>query len=197
MTDSLVFDAIVLAGGRGSRLGLVDKATLDVGDGPLLDRVLEAVSKARRIAVVGPQRELPPTVRQVRENPVFGGPTAAVVTGLQVLADEPSPWTVVLGCDLPLAGEAVPLLLADPERDGATLKDGNGRTQWVAGIYRSSSLYRAADALGDPTDQPLRALLGGLDVRTVTAPGRVSQDVDTWDHVSDWNEYFTEGEADE
>ena len=42
------YDAIVLAGGRGSRLGLVDKATLDVGDGPLLAGVLEAVADDAR-----------------------------------------------------------------------------------------------------------------------------------------------------
>ncbi|MFZ2514092.1 MAG: NTP transferase domain-containing protein, partial [Candidatus Lutibacillus vidarii] len=39
-------DAIVLAGGRGSRLGGVDKGAVPVAGRALLDRVLDAVSGA-------------------------------------------------------------------------------------------------------------------------------------------------------
>lgn len=191
------YDAIVLAGGRGSRLGLLDKATLDVGDGPLLEGVLAAVADARNVVVVGPRRPLPVSVHQVREEPAFGGPAAAVVTGLRELSRDPSRWTMVLACDLPLAREAVPLLLSGRREDGCVLADEGGRAQWVAGVYRTDALTRVAKDLGDPTDRPLRALLGPIDVRTVPAPGRVCEDVDTWDQVAAWNDYFVEGEADD
>lgn len=197
------YDAIVLAGGRGSRLGLVDKATLDVGDGPLLAGVLEAVAAARHVVVVGPPRDLPAHIHQVREEPVFGGPAAAVVTGLHALptesgTDGAAPWTIVLGCDLPLARQAVPLLLATRRDEGCVLADGEGHAQWVAGVYSTSALVAAAESLGDATDRPLRALLGRLSTRALAAPGRVGDDVDTWDQVSEWNDYFIDGEdADE
>lgn len=193
------FDAIVLAGGRGSRLGLVDKATLDVGDGPLLSGVLDAVSAARNVVVVGPPRDLPTHIRQVREEPVFGGPAAALVTGLRTLtsefdADDAAPWTIVLACDLPLARQAVPLLLDARDGDGSVLADGSGRASWVAGIYSTPALLAAATDLGDATDLPLRALLGRLSTRSVAAPGRVGDDVDTWDQVSEWNDYFIDAD---
>lgn len=197
MLDSDAYDAIVLAGGRGSRLGLVDKATLDVGDGPLLDGVLKAVDSARNVVVVGPPRDLPPSVHQIREDPVFGGPAAATVTGLRKLEGERAPWTLVLACDLPLAREAVPLLLAGRDRDGCVLADGRGRTQWVAGVYRTEPLVQAASALHDPTDKSMRALFGGIDVTAIEAPNRVCEDVDTWDQVASWNDYFIEGDPDD
>uniref|UniRef100_UPI0039EF6021 molybdenum cofactor guanylyltransferase n=1 Tax=Sinomonas sp. G460-2 TaxID=3393464 RepID=UPI0039EF6021 len=51
----LAFDAIVLAGGRSSRLGGYPKPRLVYEGVTLLDRALGAVSAARRVAVVGPE----------------------------------------------------------------------------------------------------------------------------------------------
>ncbi|MEU4744233.1 NTP transferase domain-containing protein, partial [Actinosynnema sp. NPDC023658] len=49
--------AVVLAGGRGSRLGGVDKASLVVDGRTLLDHVLDAVAAARQVIVVGPRKD--------------------------------------------------------------------------------------------------------------------------------------------
>lgn len=46
------FDAVVLAGGRSSRLGGRSKALLQLDGSTLLRRTLEAVRGSRRIAVV-------------------------------------------------------------------------------------------------------------------------------------------------
>jgi molybdopterin-guanine dinucleotide biosynthesis protein A len=92
------YDAIVLAGGRGSRLGHVDKPGLTVGDATLLDRVLAAVSDAERTIVVGPRRATSRPVIWCRESPAGGGPVAAVAAGCAHASAE----TVLLvACDLP------------------------------------------------------------------------------------------------
>ncbi|MEH0111212.1 NTP transferase domain-containing protein [Tersicoccus sp. MR15.9] len=105
---ALPVDAIVLAGGRGSRLGGVDKAALTLDGRRLLDRTLDAVRGAvlggetatrtgtGTIVVVGPDAVLPAGthhdvlfldrhVRLVREDPPFGGPAAATAAGLAAL----------------------------------------------------------------------------------------------------------------
>ena len=46
-------DAIILAGGRGERLGGVDKSSLVIGGQPLLGHVLAAASAAGTVVVVG------------------------------------------------------------------------------------------------------------------------------------------------
>lgn len=63
-------DAIVLAGGRASRMGGVDKPAIVVGGRSMLDAALSAVSDCTRIVVVGPHRpELSPEILQAQEVP--------------------------------------------------------------------------------------------------------------------------------
>ncbi|MGO4494169.1 molybdenum cofactor guanylyltransferase, partial [Arthrobacter sp. 2YAF22_2] len=62
------YDAVILAGGRSSRLGGVPKAQLRVDGATLLERSLQAASGARRTVVVGPDPGgLPPDVLGCRE----------------------------------------------------------------------------------------------------------------------------------
>jgi molybdopterin-guanine dinucleotide biosynthesis protein A len=76
-------DAIVLAGGRGARLGGVDKADLVVGGQTLLERALAATAGANRTVVVGPRRPTSRPVTWAREHPPGGGPVAALAAGLE------------------------------------------------------------------------------------------------------------------
>ncbi|GAA2752382.1 molybdenum cofactor guanylyltransferase [Amnibacterium kyonggiense] len=166
--------AIVLAGGRGSRLGGVDKAALRVDGATLLDRALAALGDLPTL-VVGPPRA---GVRTVQEAPPQSGPAAAVVAGLGALP--PVDEVLLLAVDLPRLPEALPLLLAAPlGRDGTVVVDADGRAQWLLGRYRSDALRAAAEALGDPRDRPLRALLGALDVAPLPLPPGLELDVDT------------------
>ena len=71
------FDAIVLAGGRGSRLGGIRKPELAVAGRRLVDVALAAVAAARRVVVVG-DVEVPDGVALTREDPPYGGPVEAV-----------------------------------------------------------------------------------------------------------------------
>lgn len=92
--SSLAYDAIILAGGRASRLGGVQKAAVEIGGRALLDIALEAAVDARRIVVVGPdelrrdaRRGDAASVRFALEDPPFGGPVAGIAAGLAALED--------------------------------------------------------------------------------------------------------------
>ncbi|HEY2575713.1 MAG TPA: NTP transferase domain-containing protein [Streptosporangiaceae bacterium] len=145
------FDAVVLAGGRGSRLGGVDKPALRVGERSLLGSVVGAAAGAgaRLVVVVGPERrELAAELgelRVVREEPPGGGPVPAVRTGL---AEVGAPWVAVLAADLPFlrSGQLVSLLAAAREADaaGAVLADDTGHLQWLVGCWRTVVLREAA-----------------------------------------------------
>lgn len=156
------YDAVVLAGGSARRLGGVDKPALVVGERSLLDRALAAVAGAETVVVVGPQRELPAAVVQVREDPAGGGPAAALAAGL---AHVRSDRVVVLAADLPHVTSRVvdALLLAADGRDGALLVDAGGRDQVLTGVWSAAALQHAA-AGRDLSGKPLRVLLAGLDV---------------------------------
>ncbi|MFC5052950.1 molybdenum cofactor guanylyltransferase [Saccharothrix xinjiangensis] len=168
------FSAVVLAGGRGSRLGGVDKALLVVDGRTLLDRVLDAVGGPGRAVVVGPPRDVP-GVRWAREEPPGGGPLAGLAAGLRHAAAE---LVVVLAVDQPgVTRSTVDRLLAAVGDAGAVLVDAGGRPQWLTGAWRADRLRAAMPA--DPRDASARSVLGALDPVHVPALPGEARDVDT------------------
>ncbi|OKI08769.1 hypothetical protein AMK13_10130 [Streptomyces sp. CB02056] len=181
------YDVIVPAGGAARRLGGADKPGLTVGGTTLLDRVLAACAGARTTVVVGPVR---PTARGgvhwTRERPPGGGPVAAVAAGLDLVTADT---VLLLAADLPfLDRRTVDRLVAALDRagahgDAAVLVDAGGRDQPLAAAYRTAPLRAALAALGDPADQPLRRLVGGLPRLRVADTDNVAYDCDTWEDL--------------
>jgi molybdopterin-guanine dinucleotide biosynthesis protein A len=185
------FDAVVLAGGAGRRLGGIDKPALQVAGRSLLDRALAAVHGCAglgRVVVVGPPRDLPTGVGQAREQPAGAGPLAALVAGLDELAgggQAPGDVVVVLAADLPgVAPEHVRALLADLDGAGpgvpaAVAVDRTGRWQPLLAAYRWQALDHLLATAGDPRDRPVRWLPETLHALPVALPSAATWDVDT------------------
>ncbi|MGX9902176.1 molybdenum cofactor guanylyltransferase [Arthrobacter sp. SA17] len=200
---SAAFDALILAGGRSSRLGGVPKSGLMYDGETLLVRALAAAQGADKTVVVGPDRGgLPAGVLATREDPPYSGPASAIAAGMAALAHErsgrPSPLTLILACDMPRSAVAVAVLRenldfsaagANPDsgRDGVMAVTPEGRKQPLAGFYRTDSLQRAveeASLRGGLRDASVFSLLARLDVRLVTVPAGSTDDVDTWDDAA-------------
>lgn len=205
------FGAVLLAGGRASRVGGAAKPLFDVGGMTLLDRAVHAVAPlCARIVVVGPQLEVRPpasaTVEWVREEPPFGGPAAGIVAALASWPQVPT-WMFVLACDLPRVDAAVMQLTRDlalqpPDVDGLCLADAAARPQWLTGVYRSGALLRGASRLDRAgADASVRDLLSDLAIAVTTADaddgGDVSLDIDTWEDLDDARRRFAASEAKE
>lgn len=172
------WDAIVLAGGRATRLGGVAKADLVVDGRTLLDRTLDAVSGAATIVVVG-DVDAPGAV-VVQEEPRFAGPAAAIGAGL---AEVTSPWVLIAACDHPYVAGAVAPLLVARTGDGVVAVDAAGRRQHLLCAVKTSALRSAADARESLTDLAVHRLFEPLNLAEIALPPRATQDVDTWhDH---------------
>ncbi|HEX5334998.1 MAG TPA: NTP transferase domain-containing protein [Propionicimonas sp.] len=187
------YDAVILAGGRASRLGGPSKPDLALAGRRLLDIALSAAGAARQVVVVG-DVDVPAGVLRTREEPPFGGPVAGLEAGLARLA-EPAEWTLLLACDLPDAEAAVASLVAATpaaEHDGACLLDADGRLQWLLGCYRTSALRARLADRGDPPVTALYRLLGPLNLLGVD-PGTASvDDLDTPADILRWTTILTE-----
>lgn len=189
--------AIVLAGGRSSRMG-TDKLALELDGSPLLTRVCRAAASfAGHIVVAGPEKdfELAPgplpgsetTLEHAVEDPPFGGPAAGIAAALERLP--------TIGECLVLAGD-----LADPELvvtaltgpdaawtptdplppvDAIVPLDSGGRPQFLAGRYRLAPLHDAVATAGSTRDMSVRRLLGGLRTVELRTPDRTTRDIDT------------------
>lgn len=190
------FDAIVLVGGAGSRLGGVDKAAVELAGRTLVSYALEAVDAARTLVVVGETAaaEVPERAIRVVEDPPRSGPAAGTVAGLRAI-EEPAAWTYLVACDVPGAVRAIQLLAeADVgAADGVVLTEPDGRRQWLLGRYRSAALHDAAATFGDPANRSMRALLGDLNLLTISADEQVWRDVDTWADHKAWARALDDG----
>jgi molybdopterin-guanine dinucleotide biosynthesis protein A len=176
------YAVLVLTGGTGRRLGGVDKAALQVGGMPLLDRVLSAVSADVDVVVVGDPVATSRPVTFCREDPAGGGPAAAVLAGLDQLAamGRAAEVVIVLAVDLPFVTPATVIrLVSATVGDGAVLVDGHGRRQYLAAAYRTAALAAARPAAGREEGLSMRALVRELRLVTVEAVGGEARDVDT------------------
>lgn len=190
------FDAIVLAGGGGERLGGVDKAMLDIDGKMMIDTALAAVARANAIVVVGPDRAVPygygrgrARIVTAQERPAGSGPVAAIAEGIEHVD---SAVVVVLACDMPFLTQRVVTRLTDAlwTTDAIMLVDESGRRQFLAAAYSRNSLTAALQRLGDPTGRSMRDLVAGLTVTEVPAEPGVTLDIDSWDDVERSREWL-------
>ncbi len=167
-----VFDAIVLAGGRGSRLGGIDKSALVHRGSTLLEHALRAVIDARRVVLVG-DREPVDGILHAVEDPPGAGPAAAVAAGLAALEDpaldetalaETAPLVAVLASDVPevVATFAQLRALGEP----AVAVDTTGRRQHLLALYPGPELVARAQR-GAQEGRSMQELVQGLVVQEV------------------------------
>lgn len=174
MTD-LAWDAIVLAGGRASRLGGAAKADLVVDGRSLLDRTLDAVSGAAHVVVVGDVALADVVV--VQESPRYAGPAAAIGAGV---AEVSSPWVLIAACDHPFVADAIAPLLEARAGDGVVAVDSNGRRQHLLCVASTAAVRAAVAAQPTLTNLAVHRLLEPLDLTEIALPPRATHDIDSW-----------------
>jgi molybdopterin-guanine dinucleotide biosynthesis protein A len=139
--------AIVVAGGRSSRMGR-PKAALDFGGVPLLARVVSELKRrfAEIVVVAAPEAEDLfqidiPGIRTIRDETAFRGPLDAVRRGLDAVTNQIA---FACSCDLPLldadVAAAIVAMLGDFD---AAIPIVGGKAQPLHAAYRK----RCASAL--------------------------------------------------
>lgn len=107
--------AVVLAGGRGTRMGGVDKGWVAYRGRPLIEWVLDAVAPQVDEVLISANRSLEryaATGHRVLPDslPDFPGPLAGVLVAMRAVS---APWLLVVPCDTPhLPGDLAARLLA-------------------------------------------------------------------------------------
>jgi molybdenum cofactor guanylyltransferase len=188
-----VLAVVVLAGGRSRRFGS-DKLSARVGGAQgraphatgeaLLDRVLERLPADAALIVVGPVRRLQRVADFVREDPPYGGPAAALATGLRRALQSSASQFAVLPGDAPYAGLAVSALLAavtDSPEAVAVGVDGDCVEQPLQLAMGRSGAEAVVSAAGDRSGGSARKILADLacPLVRVRLPAAYSYDIDT------------------
>jgi molybdopterin-guanine dinucleotide biosynthesis protein A len=168
------------------------KPSLEVGDLPMVVRVLEA-ARPRPVLVVGRGDDVPDGIPVLVEDPPGGGPVAAIAAGVRHLPGG-TDVVVVLAADLPfvtsghldrLASAAMTGAMtgAPGVTGGAVTVDPTGRRNWLCSAWPRAVLAAALDRLGDPSGRSMRDLAAGLRPAEVADADGVADDVDTPDDL--------------
>ena len=169
-----VVGAVVLAGGRSSRMG-EPKALLEWHGSTLLRRVVGLVSRSCEGPVVVVRAagqelpDLPPSVRVLDDEQEGLGPLQGVAVGLSALRDEVE-HAFVCATDLPFLHPRFVrrLVRAAPGRD-VVLPVVGGFRQPLAAVYRTALAQRAQDLLAQDRRR-VTFLLEDADVAALDEP---------------------------
>ena len=156
----------ILAGGRGSRLGGVDKGALDLNGRPLLEHVLAALAPlAREIVVVANDDRLAgdARLRVIRDPEPHAGVLPALLAALDTATSD---LMLLVACDMPFVSRPLVehLIELSAEYD-AVVPNVDGYEQVMHAIYRVGPCRAAVRAA---LEQGRRRMIAFLDdVRTL------------------------------
>lgn len=177
------FSAVILAGGRSSRMGL-PKATLPFGPSTILERLLDSLGDRfdEVIVVAAPLGDEPFSIDRVlarragrsdavcpvivRDDEAFEGPVAALRRGLTRARSEIS---FACSCDLPLlrAGLAALLCARLPADADAAIPLIGGKLQPLCAAYRRGPAVTALAAMEASGERRLTLVAERLKVATI------------------------------
>lgn len=190
-------DVIIVAGGRGSRMGGVDKAAVRISGERLIDLLLDEVSlldALQQVAVVS-SREITvrPGVKKTAEEPPFSGPVSAIAAGVEELRTEAAERTAILAVDAPESATLIPDLLDGlddtPDATVAVIREAGGHLQPLCAVWHTEALWEALDQLGDTTDQAVRTLIEAAGTVVEVAGTGEERDFDTLADLADLGDY--------
>lgn len=188
-------DVIIVAGGRGKRMGGVDKATVTVNGERLIDHLLDEVSilDALQQVVVVSSRNLSirPGVKTTAEDPPFSGPVAGILAGVDALRDAAADRTAILAVDAPESATLIPELneaLDDSDAQVAVIREAGGHLQPLCAVWDTESLWLALNEMGETADKPAKALIAAAEAITEVAGSGEERDYDTLEELADFGE---------
>ena len=173
-----LIETILLAGGRGERMGGVDKASVRLNGRRLIDHLLPALPGP--VIVVSPHDlSLPDAARRVSEDPPYGGPVAGIAAAAPLIRSD---LVAVLSVDAPDSPALLPAL-ADaltvaPDAGVAVTRAADGWVQPLCAVWRRDALLAALATLESTRDIAAKRLLAAATVVEVPGAG-LDTDYDT------------------
>jgi molybdopterin-guanine dinucleotide biosynthesis protein A len=159
MRFGIEFEAVVLAGGKSSRMGY-PKGSLRVGDETLLERTVWALLSLGPVTVLGP--EAPAGAVLLADAETYAGPASAL--------SRYSPsreWVFVASCDMPRFDAQIPKALSSlAAASEAVVPVALGHRQPLCALYRDSA-FEQLRACVSSGGRSMMAWLDRLDVREV------------------------------
>lgn len=141
--------AVILAGGRGSRLGFREKALVDINGKPMIALVIESLEKVVDEIIISVRDEAQgellktifPNLRYAYDMYENTGPLAGILSGLSICKDE---YCFIVACDMPFINEKIVNLLFSKCRDydAAIPRQGDGFLEPLHAVYNRMAMLK-------------------------------------------------------
>ena len=169
---------IILSGGTSRRFG-TDKSQAILRGQSLIQILISNIASEIPIVIVGEDPHISARTYQVtREEPVLGGPVAAIAAGLALVTTD---LVAICATDMPYAPtlfRKLSAILTD-ELDCVMPVDVHGFRQPLAAVYRASSLLRALSAWAGTEGESMKNLISTMKIAEVQVPPHALIDIDT------------------
>jgi len=161
------FTAIILAGGKSSRMG-EDKGLMLFDDKPMIHHIINVAKPlVDEIIIVSNNKEYEQFGYPVYEDLIKDkGPLAGIYTGLKYAKTAKN---IVLSCDVPFVSEAlIQLLLNNCETVDVVIPEKENRTHQLIGVYDKSCVPTFKNEL-DKDQRKLKLAIEELTYKVVDA----------------------------
>lgn len=143
------YSALILAGGKGSRLGYKEKALMDINGKPLIAYVIEALEKVVDNIIISVRNKAQgellkpylPGYRFAYDVHKNIGPVAGILSGLTLCEDE---YCFIAACDMPFINDNVIKMLFEKSEhyDAAIPRWDDGFLEPLHAVYRCKPMIR-------------------------------------------------------
>ncbi len=143
------YSALILAGGKGSRLGYKEKALMDINGKPLIAYVIEALEKVVDNIIISVRNKAQgellephlPGYRFACDVHKNIGPVAGILSGLTLCEDE---YCFIAACDMPFINDNVVKMLFEKSEhyDAAIPRWNDGFLEPLHAVYRCKPMIR-------------------------------------------------------
>lgn len=166
--------ALILAGGKGSRMGFKEKALIDINGRPLISYVIDALAKGVENIII--------SVRDTQQGKVLGelipgyvftydasgnkGPISGILSGLEACKDE---YCFIVGCDMPLLDRNVVRMLFQQCEgyEAAIPRWDDGFLEPLHAVYMTGPMIRETKKAIERDEKIILAPLSKLNVNYV------------------------------
>jgi len=166
--------ALILAGGRGSRLGFREKALIDINGKPLIAFVIESLEKVVDEIIISVRNEAQgellkaifPNLRYAYDMYENTGPLAGILSGLTICKDE---YCFITACDMPFINEKVVHFLFSKcgDYDAAIPRQSDGFLEPLHAVYYSRSMMSETKKSLEKSETTILAPISRLHVNYV------------------------------
>lgn len=139
--------ALILAGGKGKRMGYQEKALIDINGRPLISFVIKRLEKVVDEIIISVRdkeqkellRSVVPDYTYVCDTHKNTGPLSGIISGLSACKEE---YCFIAACDMPFINEKAVELLFDKSKnhDAAIPRREDGRIETLHAVYKCRSM---------------------------------------------------------